>query len=75
MEKAIIVRIKTWVVSSQVIVAMSHPNSPSRQGYALKIVEISIGTTKETIRRFKICKLCNNEYHITEVFQFDKTLI
>ena len=54
MEKAIIVRIKTWVVSSQVIVAMSHPNSPSRQGYALKIVEISIGTTKEIIRRFKI---------------------
>ena len=54
MEKAIIVRIKTWVVSSQVIVAMSHPNSPSRHGYALKIVEISIGTTEEKIRHFEL---------------------
>ena len=54
MEKAIIVRIKTWVVSSQAIVAISHPNSPSRHGYALKIVEISIGTTEEKIRHFEL---------------------
>ena len=44
--KAIIVTIKTWVKSSQRVVAAAQPNSPKVHGYDLSSIFISSGATE-----------------------------